>query len=287
MAPCELPEWPRIILTIFTVLSFLPQLYKVSSSRDSSGISPYYVLSNVLLATHHFSIYFALCVNEPSGGGVVVHNPPNTADLLNLTHLFVAWLLFLLLFVLTLLYLSTDDLPQRGIVALIYIGFLMISVIPQFYEAIGGFDDLAKSELEWRLLFFVAGHLLIVNPVLTIVALVSAGLQARRILQGPIHSSLSVPGLAGQAAVFAVLAVSWVWRVVYGGSPRFPADNAVLDWYFKFGWPVVGIAVFAIVQFVLLWVVIQRQRSVTVPFEERETEPLLGGSLRECHVEVA
>ncbi|KAL2802563.1 hypothetical protein BJX63DRAFT_106893 [Aspergillus granulosus] len=98
MAPPELPAWARIILIVFTTLSFLPQLHKLIASRDSSGVSPYYVLSNLLLATNHFTIYLAFCVNDPSGGGVVVHNSPNTADFLNLTHVFVVWLLFSLVY---------------------------------------------------------------------------------------------------------------------------------------------------------------------------------------------
>ncbi|KAL4732801.1 hypothetical protein BDV11DRAFT_201336 [Aspergillus similis] len=96
MAFPELPMWRRIVLAIFVTISFLPQLHNIFTSRDSSGISPYYVLINLLLATHYFTIYFALCVNDPSGGGVIVHSPPNTADVVNLTDLFVAWVLFLL-----------------------------------------------------------------------------------------------------------------------------------------------------------------------------------------------
>ncbi|KAL4746635.1 hypothetical protein BDW72DRAFT_197483 [Aspergillus terricola var. indicus] len=117
------------------------------------------------------------------------------------------------LFALTLFYLPAEGLGQRGIAISIYIGFLMRSVIPQFYDALGGFDGLAKSEREWLLVFFVAGHLARVNPVLTVLALLSAAFQARRILQGPVANKFSAPSLAAQAIIFALVAVSWVWRV--------------------------------------------------------------------------
>ncbi|KAL4860777.1 hypothetical protein BDV12DRAFT_181122 [Aspergillus spectabilis] len=276
MAPPELPAWARIILIVFTTLSFLPQLHKLIASSDSSSISPYYVLSNLLLATNHFTIYLAFCVSDPSGGGVVVHNPPSTADFLNLTQVFVVWLLFSLVFVLTLTYLPSDDRPAKRNVVSIYIAFLLISLIPQVYDIIAGFNGLAHSDREWLLVFFVAGHLAIVNPVLTIFAIVSARIQVRKIKRGTAVTGFSTPGLATQIITFAVVAVSWIWRVLYGDAPRF-VDNAALDWYAKFGWPVVGNTVFANVHFMILWVIARRGRGGTdsVQGSEGETEPLL------------
>ncbi|KAL4815689.1 hypothetical protein BDW67DRAFT_185411 [Aspergillus spinulosporus] len=246
--------------TSWALVSFQGQFQDITLLRPNKPV-----------ATHHFTVYFTLCVNDPSGGGVVVHSPPNTADFLNLTHVFVAWVCP------HLFYLPTEDLGQRRIVVYIYIGFLMIFVILQFYDALGGFNSLATSERDWLFLFFVVGHLVGVNPVLTVLALLSTAFQARRILHGPVTNAFSVPSLAAQGVTFALVAVSWVWRVCYDGSPRF-VENPVLDWYFKFGWPLAGNAVFAIAQIALLYAVIQRQRSATGLSGGRETEPLLGGS---------
>ncbi|KAL5341920.1 hypothetical protein BJX70DRAFT_405312 [Aspergillus crustosus] len=248
MAHPELPVWARITLTIFTALSFLPRLHKLFTSKKSSGISPYYVLSNLLLATNHSTIYLAL------------------SDFLNLTLLFIVWLLFFLLFIVTLSYLPPADQPAKRTVVSIYIGFLLISLILQVYDILGGFNDIAHSERDWLLVFFIAGHIAIVNPVLTLCALVSAAYQSRRILRGPtVVNEFSVSGLAAQSVVFALVA-----------SPRF-VDNAVLDWYVKFGWPVVENAVFAIVHFVILCVVVRRSWGGTHPclIQRGETEPLL------------
>ncbi|KAL4768639.1 hypothetical protein BDW60DRAFT_196935 [Aspergillus nidulans var. acristatus] len=60
----------------------------------------------------------------------------------------------------------------------------MMSVTPQFYDALGGFNGLATSERDSLLVFLVVGHLVEVDPVLTVLALLSTAFQARRILQG-------------------------------------------------------------------------------------------------------
>jgi uncharacterized protein with PQ loop repeat len=88
------------ILLILSFLSFLPQLHLLWSKRDSSGISPYYILFNLLSATSQLTISFYGVVNAIEPSDVFVHNPVDAGDWLNLIHFAVVWGLWVIMFVL-------------------------------------------------------------------------------------------------------------------------------------------------------------------------------------------
>jgi uncharacterized protein with PQ loop repeat len=77
---------PASALSILTILSFLPQLRRLWSTKNTSSISIYYVLFNLIVATNQFTIIFALLFTYPGGLGRFIHRPITTGDWLNLLH---------------------------------------------------------------------------------------------------------------------------------------------------------------------------------------------------------
>jgi uncharacterized protein involved in cysteine biosynthesis len=82
---------------VASVLSFIPQLRLLLVRRDSSGISLYYVLLNLLVSTELATLaaFFVVTLADV-GSDVFVNEPPDTGDWINfvqLTVIFVLWLL--------------------------------------------------------------------------------------------------------------------------------------------------------------------------------------------------
>lgn len=76
--------------------SFQPQLRLLWVRRDSSGISLYYVLWNLIVATELFTVsFFYIVNNRVEGSQFFVHNPPNVGDSLNLAQFALTWMLWL------------------------------------------------------------------------------------------------------------------------------------------------------------------------------------------------
>ncbi|RHZ49192.1 class I SAM-dependent methyltransferase [Aspergillus thermomutatus] len=97
----------------------------------------------------------------------------------------------------------------------VYALFLLISVIPELYDLMGGIqdgDDLLRQDYQQMFAFF---HVVLVSPIVTFLGILSVVFQAPQIRRHVGPSALSVLGLAAQAVVFALVAVSWIWRVVY------------------------------------------------------------------------
>ncbi len=87
-----------------TILSFVPQLRLLFLRRDSSGLSLYYVLFNLIVSTELFTMAFFWVVNanvpDPrSGSEVFARRPANTGDWINLAQLTAVWVLWLLTYV--------------------------------------------------------------------------------------------------------------------------------------------------------------------------------------------
>jgi hypothetical protein len=78
-------------------LSFLPQLHRIWLGKDCSGISPYYVLLNLLSATEQFTIMFFNLVNRSNDTARNNGRLYDTGDWLNLGQVTVVWILFLAL----------------------------------------------------------------------------------------------------------------------------------------------------------------------------------------------
>ncbi|KAJ5146648.1 uncharacterized protein N7515_001212 [Penicillium bovifimosum] len=268
------PNWLRIILSALTVLSLYPQIQCIRSRKDSSGISVYYVLFNLIAATEQFTIVVFFLVNNNIGGGeVFVHSPSSTGDWLNLGQMTVSYVLFLIFFAFTLHYLP-DDVAHKLTALAVYSAFLFVSVFPELYYVITGgiYDNGPYRELPLSL--FGGYHLIFVNPVVTLFMVISIIFQVRQTLQEP-SSFMSVSVFAFQAFVFALLGVSWLLRIRWppSGMPAF-YRSPVLEMYRLVGWAAMDHLVYALWQALLCFIVWRRGvNSAQSP--GGETEPLL------------
>ncbi|KAK4204627.1 hypothetical protein QBC40DRAFT_345362 [Triangularia verruculosa] len=284
----ELPNWLRIVLLLLSVVSFLPQLRLLYVRKDSAGLSLFYLLFNLIVATELFTLSFIFVVNyareEFAGPDLFVHDPLNAGDRMNLAQFALVWVLWLVIFIASLAWRSDDpDHSRRRTVAILYLSFLLISVGPVFIDAVT--DHSRDQYHSWGLGMFVDVHLLLVVPVVSILGIVAVVAQARAITgaaPGSGLGALSLAGLVAQGLVFALLALSWPWRLA------FPWDEvggdwlqwAVLKaWLQVAGFVAVDYAVFALGQFVLLWVAVRRglgHGGIERVSAGDETEPLLG-----------
>jgi uncharacterized protein with PQ loop repeat len=85
------------ILLILSVLSFVPQLHRTISQKNSSGISVYYVLFTLISTTEQFALAFFYTVNHIEEPDMFVHLPVNTGDWLNLAQTAIVALIWLIL----------------------------------------------------------------------------------------------------------------------------------------------------------------------------------------------
>lgn len=85
-----------------STLFFLPQLLRVTISRDSSGLSIAYALLNLTSATHQLALgagYIGFADEELIRGGFVWSLPQNVTDWVNLAQLLTFWFDTLALYV--------------------------------------------------------------------------------------------------------------------------------------------------------------------------------------------
>jgi hypothetical protein len=184
----------------------------------------------------------------------------------------------------TLVWRSDRDIRRRIDVCTLYLAFLLISVVPIFVDVAIN-DPYYDQSHKWATGIFSGGHALYVNPVVDILGLAALYAQARLIWRrspGSGPGALSLVGLGVQALAFAVLALAWLWRLVFswekwGGS--WPGVGAL--WFTLVGFVPFDYAIFAVVQLVLLRIV--RRRMVhhgdILPVgvaSAGETAPLLG-----------
>lgn len=122
-------------------------------------------------------------------------------------------------------------------------------------------------------------HVRYILPVVTFLAASALYPQSRAILDRQPGESLggfSVTGLWLQAIVFAVVALSWVFRVpwtLYGGPGP---EEGELGWYRMVCWAAVNYAIFVVVQSFLF--LMARGRRAIPGATGSDTEPLLGRS---------
>ncbi|KAK6544753.1 hypothetical protein TWF694_001437 [Orbilia ellipsospora] len=222
------------------------------------------------------SFYFL--VNNSEASDVFVNSPPNTGDWLNLAQLGLVWILWLFIFMACLYYPSDNNRPGlRATIWAIYISFLLISLVPLLIDALA--NDRNDEYHKWVGAIFHGIHSMFINPSVTILGGAALFVQAREILSRPIGlpTSLSVVGLALQAAVFFLVALAWPGRLVFpwnelGGRVTV---GVLLTWYQLVGFVAVDNAVFALVQAILLLVVKRRGHSGISTVVSGETEPLL------------
>ncbi|KAF9873247.1 hypothetical protein CkaCkLH20_09410 [Colletotrichum karsti] len=260
-AAMVVPNWLRIIFLVLTFASFVPQLHRLWARRDSTGISHYYVLASLIVATELFAISFFLVVNNRfEGSDFFVHSPPNAGDIINLAQLALVWVLWLNIFVTCLVYPSGSHISPRPRTTLsIYISFLLISLVPLAVDLLA--NDPLEKDHRWPMAVFGYVHTSLINPLIPLVGVAALYFQAREILAQPPGSgpaALSLISLAAQAAVFALLAVAWVGRVVFpwdtiGG----PVDWGVVKvWYQYAGFVAVDSFISAVTQAIILWLAV-------------------------------
>ncbi|KAK0660439.1 hypothetical protein QBC41DRAFT_330939 [Cercophora samala] len=263
----EVPNWLRVVFLILSLLSFQPQIARLYHRRDSAGISLYYVLFNLIIATELFSIsFFHIANNRYGGTDSFVHDPPSFGDLLNLAQFTVVWMAWVIILALCIIYShTTSNQPNPSLIISIYISFLLISIIPLFTDAL--FADTTDPYHKWTLGFFSAVHMLFINPGVFLLSFLAIGAQAKEILHRHHNNegvgALSLPGLAVQTLLFALLAVTWSGRLVFHWD-NVPVESRInwsvfVFWFQSVGFVLFDYGVFAIGQGVLLSLALRHQ----------------------------
>ncbi|EIT77531.1 hypothetical protein AO1008_02849 [Aspergillus oryzae 100-8] len=260
-----------LLLLILSIFSFLPQLRRLHQNGDSTGVSLIYLLCNVISATEQLTISFSYIFIAQSSD-FFIHNPPNVGDWLNLLQLAVTWGLSSTLFFFAISYYPAC-VRRKAFIVGIYIAFLSLSLLAAILCVLADPCGANCGSQRWDYGIFLGSHLIFVNPVVTLLALAALPAQLQE-LKWHGHAALSLTGLASQAVIFAVLSLSWLFRVrvYYNLSDFFRTWGSFISWYQLVGWAAVDHLVFAVVQGILFLIVLKRKRTVTA---EGENEPLL------------
>ncbi|KAL2807694.1 hypothetical protein BJX63DRAFT_411386 [Aspergillus granulosus] len=293
------PNWLRIILSLLTIASFIPQFHLIWSRKSANGISLLYVLYNLISATEQFALNFGFVVlAEAADDAVFVHNPPTVGDWLNFAQTIVFMSQFLVYFALALWFPSKGSTPpQKRLILGTYVVYLVIAIVPLLVCAI--VNSLKDDQSAWHELPMVltfTPHTMYLNYVATVAAMLgtyyeilvlekkqpetqpvssiaedhsAASLPTREEGDDTLNSSspngsLSLLGLAVQYVLFIVLAVSWIFRVSFPPLPdgaHWWSSSSVLEvWYELVGSIAVDNAVFAIGQGILLYLACKKER---------------------------
>jgi hypothetical protein len=158
-----------------------------------------------------------------------------------------------------------------------YIGFLFISLVPCLYDVIDRLVDPVDDPYhKWAEGFFMTPHVSWIHPITTVLGIRAFFVQAREIRSASNSGlqALSMTGLAVQAGVFTLVAISWTMRIPYPDDfVDLPFWLMAFYWYAMIGWAAVDNAVFAAVQCRLF--LLARRRTLH-PVTDGEVEPLLG-----------
>lgn len=139
-----------------------------------------------------------------------------------------------------------------------YTTFLLISIIPLLIiAALSPSHGDTGYEMLMGLIAFI--HQLDFSPVMPIAEGVAFLRQARHITSIQFPNALSLSGLAIQAVVFSVVAITWIWRIWFPYELDIhPIRDFLPAWYEFIGCFVVDNIVFAAGQLVILWLAIYR-----------------------------
>ncbi|USW53452.1 hypothetical protein Slin15195_G067710 [Septoria linicola] len=264
-----------VVLIVASSWSFVPQLQLLWSSRSTDRLSNVYVLVNLISATQQLTIGLHGILVEPES---FMHHQPkaNFDDWLNVVQFVVVWIGHLATFFLVVSF-SSSGIVQKGASVVIYAAYLSGTLAIIVYEVILG--DVLYAD--WVRAMFLGMHIMYVNPVVHILAIVAFLFQARAMRSETGTASLSVQGLRVQSAVFFVVGVAWFFRLriprggfyAEPGQPRYSAWTKLLVWYQMIGWATVANVIFAFVRGGL-FLVARRHDEVTRGVAE--AAPLLG-----------
>ncbi|KAI8182797.1 hypothetical protein K4K52_006965 [Colletotrichum sp. SAR 10_76] len=267
------PNWLRIVFLLLTFASFLPQLQRLWSRRDSSGVSLYYVLFNLLVATELLTIDLTLLTGVEDSD-VFVQQPASLGDWLNLAQFAIVWALWALILVSCIVFYPSDE--PRGVpakVSAIYTTYLLISLVPVIIVTA---SPSSREGRRWFDALFLGFHTYFLNPIIIIFGIAALYAEARTIRARPEGSglgSLSVVGLAAQAVVFFIVGVAWPGRLVW----PFPIfGRGFLAWIQMIGFVLIDYIIFVIAQADLLYIAMQHNGwHAEVQGANGEREPLI------------
>ncbi|KAE8371056.1 hypothetical protein BDV26DRAFT_303286, partial [Aspergillus bertholletiae] len=274
------PNWLRIILLILSVASFLPQLQRIWCTKQFTGLSLSYVLCNLMSATEQFTLLFFLLVNQTEYTDVI---QKTTGDWINLAQLAAVWMLWLLLFFLGLYYPSNQHSRERKVFAsIMYIVLLLVSIVPVIADAIDYYLVSAGEDAAYRnfgLDIFGGYHYGYIHPVMTLVGIYAWFPQNHELRSRTQLHSLSQTGLAAQAVIFALVAISWTMRTnLYDSDlPDLPFWATIPEWFIYVWWAAVDNMIFACIQTGLYFKIRRHEQFST----DHETQPLLAESASE------
>lgn len=97
-----------------------------------------------------------------------------------------------------------------------------------------------------------------INPVVTVIGLVSVVAQVCEKSPRTSPEALSIAGLVMQLVVFTLVGISWLFRLTMPDDYwRMSSMRALMTWYQLVGWAAVDNLVFAFVQAILLFIVLR------------------------------
>ncbi|KAF2106050.1 hypothetical protein BDV96DRAFT_339262 [Lophiotrema nucula] len=269
----------QIALIVLSAASFWPQYCRILTLQQSVGISPYYVLLNLISATEQLALGLYLAMSHEVDDDGMVRFPLPWGRWLNLAHFAVVCICQLVLIIMCLLFPSHHPWTNRTVVVAIYVGFALVSLGPVILELLPPPQSDPLGGRRWFSAFVAVLHVYLLGPVVTLLAFVALFPQIREIRTRPGPSVLSPLGLAIQALLFAVVALSWLVRMVLPiPLESIPWDrllHVLVVWYQLVGWAAVDNFAYAFVQTVL-WVVEKAHRMLLLHGDE--TAPLIDAS---------
>ncbi|KAL3459213.1 hypothetical protein BJX64DRAFT_265232 [Aspergillus heterothallicus] len=164
------PDWLRIILSLLTIASFIPQFHLIWARKNADGISLLYVFYSLVAATEQFALNFGfIALIEPTNDKVFVHNPRTVGDWLNFAQTLIFMALFLVFFILALWFPSKGSTPtQKRLILGTYTVYVLGAVVPLFACAI--INSINDDQSAWRKLPMVltfAPHMMGLNYAAT------------------------------------------------------------------------------------------------------------------------
>jgi hypothetical protein len=162
---------------------------------------------------------------------------------------------------------------RKVAIVLAYMAFLSITLIPTLLLA-----SESTAEQGWDSSLLAGALVYLIAPLVQLLGVIAFFAQARTTIATrgrQEENSLSVQGLFGQAVVFALVGVSFMFRLKLPAKKwKYYIWNVLREWYWLVGWATLNNCVFAVAQGVLGWIAVRQRRWKVV--EGGDVEPLLG-----------
>ena len=158
---------------------------------------------------------------------------------------------------------SPARLGRKIFITGMYIAFLSISAFAAVLYILTNPCGASRGSECLLDAIFIGSHMIFVNPIVTLLAIAALPVQLRELkLHG--HAALSLTGLASQAVIFAVLALSWAFRVPldYNLSDFFQTSGSFISWYQLVGWAAINNLVYGYTRGLVLSCVKREEDSI-------------------------